>query len=112
MARPEFPADAAKGDSLIMRAGTPGRRDGKTDHPVRVVTLGPKYIGVIRTDRYEAYLADPAANKWLVRKFLRDDQREGDRSSRIGYPAEIVTPEQAAYDLRIRRSEEHTSELQ
>jgi hypothetical protein len=93
--RPALPK-LAKGDRLIMRSGTPGRRDGKRATDVRVVTAGRKYVHVIGADRFDAY--DPAVHRWLLRKFLLDDQREGEPGKRVGYTASIATAEQHEYD--------------
>lgn len=100
MPRPETP-ELHKGDRLFMYSGTPGRRDGKRYTAVVVVTLGPKYVGVIQESRAEAYAADPENNRWYVRKFLREDMREGERGKRIGYTASLATAEQRAYDERL-----------
>lgn len=94
--RPAFPEQLAKGDRLIMRSGTPGRRDGKRATDVRVVIVGRKYVHVLAADRFETY--DPDADRWRLRKFLLDDQREGEPGKRIGYTASIATAEQHEYD--------------
>lgn len=99
--RPPLPK-LSKGDTLVMRSGTRGRRDGQRDTEVRVVTVGRKYVHVIAADKYEEYLAAaPEARswRWTLRKFLLADQREGDRGTRIGYSASIATAEQQAYDV-------------
>lgn len=98
--RPPMP-DLAKGYDLLMHSGTRGRRDGRPYSAVRVVSVGPKYVGVVPADRYEAYVADPQANRWHVRKFLREDWREGDRGKRVGCSASILAREQAEYDDRL-----------
>ena len=93
--------DLVKGYDLMLYSGTPGRREGRSWSPVKVVTIGPKYVGVIPVDRYEAYVADAPANRWWVRKFLREDWHEGERGKRIGYTAMIGTREQAEFDARL-----------
>jgi hypothetical protein len=93
--RPALPK-LAKGDRLIMRSGTPGRRDGKQATEVRVVTIGRKFVHVIAADRFERYNLD--TDRWYLRKFLIADQREGESGRRIGYTASIATPEQHEYD--------------
>lgn len=89
------------GDTLIMRSGTPGRRDGQTDTAVRVVTVGRKYVHVVLAEYYERYIAaTPEARswRWSTRRFLLADQKEGAPGDRVGYSASIATAEQHAYD--------------
>lgn len=99
MPRPETPP-LAKGDKLFMYSGTPWPRSSKSYKEVVVVTLGPKYVGVVDAGRAEAYAADPAGKKWIVRKFLREDMTEGERGKRFSYSATLATAEQRAYDER------------
>lgn len=98
MSRPAL-RSLKRGDELIMTSGTPGRRDGQTDTAVRVVTVGRKYVHVIVERFHEDYLADPDKYGSYVRKFLIEDQKEGERSTRIGYSAKVATVEQHAYDV-------------
>ncbi len=93
--RPALPK-LVKGDELVMRSGTPGRRDGKRSSLVRVVTAGRKYVHVISAERFDAY--DPDRDRWHVRKFLLADQRQGEPGKRFGYSASIATREQHEYD--------------
>lgn len=94
--RPPLPP-LARGDRLIMRSGTMGRRAGTTaQHEVRVVTVGRKYVHVVAAEHFDDY--DPAVDRWLSRKFLLADQREGEPGGRVGYPASVATPEQHEYD--------------
>jgi hypothetical protein len=91
------------GDELIMMSGVPGRRDGKRASAVRVVTVGRKYVHVVLAEYFEAYTAAaPEARswRWSTRKFLIEDQQEGERGKRVGYSASVATAEQHAYDLR------------
>jgi hypothetical protein len=97
-----------RGDRLIMRDGTRGRRDGKRDVEVRVVIVGRKFVHVITADRYDAY--DPDVHRWLLRKFLIADQREGERGTRVGYTASVGTPEQHAYDRLHDGADEYLRE--
>lgn len=94
-ARPALPP-LAKGDRLIMRSGTPGPRGDRQATEVRVVTVGRKYVHVIAGEKFAAY--DPDADRWRLRKFLLDDQSEGERGRRVDDPATIATPEQHEYD--------------
>jgi hypothetical protein len=95
--RPDLPA-LKRGDRLVLRGTTPGRRYSMTESTdVRVVGIGPKYVHVITAHRYDQYEAK--RDKWITRKFLLADLQEGDRASRYGYPASVATPEQHAYDL-------------
>jgi hypothetical protein len=107
---PERPAlpKLAKGDALVMRSGTPGRRDGTRPLAVRVVTVGRKYVHVIGADRFDAY--DPDRDRWYVRKFLIEDQREGERGTRVGYSASIATAEQHEYDRLHGDADEYLRE--
>ena len=107
MTRPALP-QLKRGDTLIMRSGVPGRRDGQRDSEVRVVIVGRKFVHVITADRFDKY--DPEAHRWLLRKFLIDDQREGERGRRIGYSASIATPEQHAYDRAEQDAAEYLAD--
>lgn len=98
MSRPELAA-LKRGDTLILRGGTPGfRYEVGQSTKVRVVTVGRKYVHVVTADRFDTY--DPERDCWNVRKFLLEDQKEDAPGTRIGYSATIATPEQHAYDLR------------
>lgn len=105
--RPALPK-LAKGDELVMHSGVPGRRDSKRATKVRVVAVGPKYVQVIAPERFDAY--DPKRDKWYVRKFLIEDQKEGPRGSRIGYSATIATAEQYEYDVEHGGADEYLRE--
>lgn len=96
MSRPETP-ELAKGDVLIATSGH--HRNRMSVAEVRVVGFGPKWIHVIASDGYEAFLADPAQHRWRVRKFLREDMGEGERGKRVGYGSRLATLPQAAYDV-------------
>jgi hypothetical protein len=96
--------ELSKGDTLLMYSGTPGRRDGKRWSEVRIVTLGPKYVGVVSADKYDRYLANPSDWSISVRKFLREDMTEGERGKRIGYSASLATREQQQYDALLDRA--------
>jgi len=98
--RPEL-SKLNRGDTLWMLSGTPGRRSGQTYSEVRVVTIGPKFVGVVSADKYDRYLADPAEWRWTIRKFLLEDQKEGARGTRYGYSAAVATAEQREYDERL-----------
>jgi hypothetical protein len=98
----------AKGDRLMMRGGTPGRRDGHRATEVRVVTIGRKFVHVIAADRFERY--NPDTDRWYLRKFLIEDQHEGERGRRIGYSASIATPEQHEYDRLHGDADEYLRE--
>lgn len=69
---------------------------GRTE--VRVTGAGPKYISVIASELYEAFVAEPSSNRWRVRRFLREDMGEGERGGRVGSTARLRTREQAYYD--------------
>jgi hypothetical protein len=95
VSRPPLPK-LKRGDELVMVSGTPGRRAGQSASTVRVVGVGPKYVHVIDARWFDGY--DAARDKWRVRKFLIEDQEEGERGTRVGYAATIATVEQREYD--------------
>lgn len=98
MPRPATPP-LVKGDALLLHPGS-SRWWPEKLYEVRVVGLGPKWVTVIAAASYEAFLADPPANRWRTRRFTLADMREGEPGKRVGYPATLVTREQAAYEAR------------
>ena len=103
MSRPETPP-LVVGYDLLMYSGTPGRRDSKKWSPVKVVTVGRKYVHVISAQRFDDYQADPVKHRWYVRKFLLSDMREGEPARRVGYTSMLATVEQQGYDAMLDRS--------
>jgi hypothetical protein len=103
VSRPETPP-LVVGYDLLMYSGTPGRRNGKSWSPVKVVTVGRKYVHVIGAEDFDRYQAEPDKWRWRVRRFLMRDMREGEPGSRVGYTAALATEEQRAYDGLLDRS--------
>jgi hypothetical protein len=101
--RPETPP-LVVGYDLLVHSGTPGRRDGKGWSPVKVVTVGRKYVHVIGAENFDRYQAEPDKWRWRVRKFLLEDMCEGERGSRVGCAATLATVEQHGYDALLDRS--------
>jgi len=101
--RPEL-GKVAVGDTLIMRSGP--ARDRQSEVPVRVVTVGRKYLHVVLAEHYEQYTATPPgirAWRWSARQFLIEDQHEGARGTRFGQSASVATAEQHAFDEAAAR---------
>ena len=99
MARPEL-GPLKKGDIVLVRD-----RHFRADRlaiRMRVVTLGPKWAGLLNTD--SRWVGTPD-ERLYVRRFLLADQREGEPGKRVGYGCYFATPEQHAYDVRLAEAE-------
>jgi hypothetical protein len=105
-ARPELPK-LKRGDLLHATENRYGRKAARDWRPVKVVSVGPKYVHVIAAERFTD---DVSARDWNVRKFLLDDQHEGARSERTGHAASLATDEQRAYDERLAAADEYLRE--
>lgn len=93
MKRPEVPK-LVKGYGLWVHRG-------QNWTPVKVVSVGPKHIGVIPAEHYDEYLSTPITLQWRVRKFSCEDMLEGERGKRFGSTASLVTNGQRKYDALI-----------
>lgn len=93
MPRPELPP-LSKGQTVLMTGGG-GRRD-EAPREMQVVTLGPKWVGLV-----DPRWAGTEAEKSFTRKFLLSDQGEGERGSRYGYSARFATREQHDWDVLV-----------
>lgn len=94
MPRPEL-GPLAKGDIVLMRSGR--LLDADRVREMTVVSLGPKWVGL--ADHTSRWFGTPEG-KFYIRRFLLADQREGERSKRIGYGCSFATREQHEYDVR------------
>jgi hypothetical protein len=83
------PLRPSVGDHLVVRDNPTGRAGATRPHDVRVVSVGPKYVHVIESGRYDGY--EPTRDRWRVRKFLLADGKEGAAGTRVGYAASIAT---------------------
>jgi hypothetical protein len=107
MARPEL-GTLKKGDVVIVRDRYRGSGADHTARKFRVVTLGPKWVGLIDA---ESRWAGTRHERAAIRRFLLRDQREGEPGSRIGYGCYFATPEQHAYDTLLSAAEEYVRDV-
>jgi hypothetical protein len=107
MARPEL-GTLAKGDIVIVRDRRRGSGADRTAREFRVVTLGPKWVGLIDVGNRWAGTPD---ERLYIRRFLLADQREGAPGTRVGYGTYFATREQHAYDVRIAEAEAYVRDV-
>ena len=107
MARPELGA-LSKGDVVIVRDRYRGADTDRTAREMRVVTLGPKWVGLLDVNSRWAGTSD---ERLYLRKFLLADQREGAPGTRIGYGTYFATREQHAYDVRLAEAEAYVRDV-
>lgn len=105
--RPELLPELKRGDLLYATENGYGRRGVTNWRPVKVVSVGPKYVHVIAAERYTD---EVKPRDWNVRKFLLDDQIEGTPGERYGYSARVAAAEQRAYDERLAAADEYLRE--
>jgi hypothetical protein len=107
MARPEL-GPLRKGDIVIVRDGYRGSGANRTPREFRVVTLGPKWVGLLDA---ESKSAGTRHERSETRRFLLRDQREGAPGTRIGYGTYFATREQHAYDVRLAEAEAYVRDV-
>ena len=106
MARPELGA-LAKGDIVLVRDRY--RRGAESAaREMRVVTLGPKWVGLLDVD---CRWAGTTEERFYVRRFLLADQREGEPGKRVGYGTHFATREQHEYDALLAAAETYIRDV-
>jgi hypothetical protein len=107
MARPEL-GPLKKGDVVIVRDRYRGAGADRSVREMRIVTLGPKWVGLL--DVGSRWAGTPS-EKFYVRRFLLADQREGEPGRRVGYGTFFATREQHEYDTLLAAAETYIRDV-
>lgn len=107
VARPEL-GTLTRGDIVIVTDRRNGSGADRRAREMRVVTLGPKWVGLLDlTSRWAGTPHEKAA----IRRFLISDQCEGEPGKRVGYGTAFATREQHEYDVRLYEAETYIRDV-